>query len=294
MHNFDQFIGVDWSGAKAPIKTKSIAVASLSKEKDDLTLHQNIRSRSAVANFIGNVIKGGKRTLIGIDCNFGYAVEILRKQIGQNATAPDLWAKVDDVNAENPNLFAGDFWMHPKFKEDFWTTGKMPINFQMPKRMTEIICADNGYGRPESPFKLIGAKQVGKGGLAGMRMAHILKQKYGSKVAIWPFDNDQSCDLAVVVLTEIYPRQFIMRAAMGSQKIRKDNDLKKILEFYGLTNQKHKNFTDHDTDALVSAAGLRYLCGMNQTIPNTISNPSRMTKTAQSCEGWIFGVGDIE
>lgn len=292
MQNFDQFIGVDWSGAKAPIKTKSIAVASVSKDKDDLTLYQNIRSRRAVAEFIGDVIESETRTLIGIDCNFGYAAETLRKQINFKAAAPDLWAKVDAVNTESPNFFAGNFWTHPKFKEDFWTEGKMPIGFKMPKRTTEVICANNGYGHPESPFKLIGAKQVGKGGLAGMRMVHYLQDKYDDKIAVWPFNDDKSCDAAKVILAEIYPRQFIMRAGMGTQKIRNKGDLEQILKFYGMTNGNYKNFTDHDTDALVSAAGLRYLCGMKQEIPNAISNPPQMTKIAQFCEGWIFGVGD--
>ena len=126
-----------------------------------------------------------------------------------------------------------------------------------------------------------------------MRMAYFLKIKHGHKIAIWPFDDEKACDAASVIISEIYPRQFIMRAGMGSQKIRNDDDLKKILKFYGVTAKGAKDFTDHDTDALVSAAGLRYLCGMKQNIPDALSHPLSITKTAQSCEGWIFGVGDI-
>jgi len=150
MKNFDRFIGVDWSGAKAPINTKSIAVASVSRHEDNLRLYPKIRSRKAVADFIEEVINQDQRTLIGIDCNFGYAHEIVQKQIGAQATALDLWARVDEVNTQNDNFFAGNFWQHDTYAQDFWTAGKMPEGFQMPKRMTEIICAENGYGRPES------------------------------------------------------------------------------------------------------------------------------------------------
>ena len=181
MENFEQFIGVDWSGAKAPINTKSIAVALLSKDKNDLILHHRIRSRHAVADYIGEIIKSEKRSFVGIDCNFGYAAEVVHKQIAPNASAFDLWAKVEDVNQNNPNFFAGHFWMHEAYKDDFWVEGKMPAGFPMPKRITEIICAKNGYGRPESPFKLIGAKQVGKGGLARYANGIFLKDKTWSQ-----------------------------------------------------------------------------------------------------------------
>ena len=44
--------------------------------------------------------------------------------------------------------------------------------------------------------------------------------------------------------------------------------------------------TDHDTDALVSAAGLRWLCKN----PG-IWSPAGLNERARSQEGWIFGVG---
>ena len=293
MQNFDKFVGIDWSGAKAPINSKSIAVASLSKNKDNLKLHSEIRSRNAVADYIHSLAMGNKRTLIGIDCNFGYADEIVKKHIGPNGTAYDLWAHVDLVNQEHSNFFAGNFWQHKNYKDDFWIEGKMQAGFKMPQRATEIICAKNGYGNPESPFKLIGAKQVGKGGLAGMRMVHYLKNILGNKIAIWPFDNTQICNQARVVITEIYPRQFIMRTGKGVRKIRQLIDLKEILNLFHVKQEKIPNFTDHDSDALVSAAGLRYLCGMENDVSLNVSKPFEMPEKAKLTEGWIFGVGDM-
>ncbi len=291
MKNFDQFVGIDWSGAKSPINTKSIAVARGEQGQGAPILHPEIRSRTAVAEWIEGLAKIDKRILIGIDCNFGYAHSVVRKKLGAKAIAHDLWAEVDKVNQSQPNFFAGNFWTHQNYKSDFWTEGKMPDGFQMPKRQTEIMCADNGYGRPESPFKLIGAKQVGKGGLAGMRMAHYLKSKLGQDIAIWPFD--EHIDNAKIVMSEIYPRQFLMRVGHGITKVRDTETLNNILPFFQSNKIKEtKQITDHDTDALVSATGLRYLCGMNKIIPPQILNPETMTAEAKQCEGWIFGVGD--
>jgi hypothetical protein len=291
MKNFDQFVGIDWSGAKAPIKTKSIAVATCPQGQLAPTLHEKIRSRTAVAEWMESLIKEDKRTLIGIDCNFGYAAQVVKKQLGIKANAYDLWAEVERVNEGELNFFAGQFWSHKKYASDFWTQGKMPDEFTMPKRVTEVICTENGYGRPESPFKLIGAKQVGKGGLAGMLLAHYLKKNFGKKIAIWPFDTHYN--EANVVMTEIYPRQFLMRVGHGTTKVRDQETLNSILPFFGSQKiREEQNITDHDTDALVSAAGLRYLCGMKANVPPQIAKPAKMTPNARLCEGWIFGVGD--
>ena len=209
--------------------------------------------------------------------------------MGKGKTAPDLWAMVDDVNHNQANLFAGDVWTHHKFKADFWVEGKRPDEFQMPQRITEILCAQRGYGHPESPFKLIGAKQVGKGGLAGMRLAHYLKQHHGSKIAIWPFDDHDACDNATIVMTEIYPRQFIKRAGLGNQKLRTIDDLNTGLLALQSFPFNQCDITDHDTDAIIAAAGLRYLCGDHPIIPNDISIPHENRLTLMQ-EGWIFGV----
>jgi len=289
MKNFDYFIGIDWSGAKSPIRTKSIAVSIAEQGNKAPKLISNLKSRQEVVDWIINLTKQKSRILIGIDCNFGYAATIAQKQFGPDIKAHELWSEVDLENKANSNFFAGGFWQ--KYASDFWTEGKKPIGFKMPQRQTEAICSENGYGHPESPFKLIGAKQVGKGGLAGMRVAHFLKEKLGPKIAIWPFEPHGNS--AQIVMTEIYPRQFLMRAGFRTKKIRDINNLNNAL--FKLNSEPillEYQINDHQTDALVSAAGLRYLCGMNFEIPKNISAPHVMNDNAKNIEGWIFGVGD--
>ena len=291
MRNFDRFVGIDWTGAKLPIRSPSIAVAMCDQGTEmPPTLIFGPWSRQMVADYIARLVKDKKRTLVGIDCNFGYAMAVIEAQLGYGKTAFDLWQTVDQCCANDANFFAGEFWTHPDYAAFFWTSGKQPLDFRMPRRVTETACGECGFGWPESPFKMIGAKQVGKGGLAGMRLAHHLKKTYGDQVAIWPFDTDAVCNTAVIVITEIYPRQFIKRSGFGSQKIRTFDDLNAALVKMH-SKVFHDDFhSDHDTDAIIAAAGLRYLCGNQPHLAHGLSHP-HTNRIMLETEGWIFGAG---
>lgn len=292
MRNFDCFIGIDWSGAKSPVHTKSISVAcSVAKENAveliKPTSHRHW-SRSDIANLIQSLTHKSERILIGIDANLGYARTVLAQQFGVNTDYKDLWRSVDTLSSVYPNFFAEGFWQN--WPEFFWTEGKRPDHITLPKRIVEQVCGEAGLGWPESPFKLIGPKQVGKGGLAAMRMMYFLKQKMKDQICVWPFERDIA-DKAQIVITEIYPRQFLKRSAHGNSKVTTLNDLGIALDYFGSRPMKDiDSVTDHDTDAIVSAAGLRWLCGVEQFIPQNISNPLSMDEEAALCEGWIFGV----
>lgn len=291
MRNFDVFCGIDWSGAKSPVNTKSIAVSVCSRAPNSLELFPDIRSRQAVADWIEVQAKSlvSKRMFIGIDCNFGYARKIGAKQFGVDYSYRDLWTAVEDANQDTPNFFAGGFWGHSTYKDYFWETGKKPEGFDMPRRVTETACGEAGIGWPESPFKLIGAKQVGKGGLAGMRMAYYLKQKLGDQICFWPFERELA-DKAQIVISEIYPRQFIKRAGLGNKKL-DAYSLNEALAYFKTAPLCLNSVSDHDADALVSAAGLRYWCGEDVHIPNALSHPKQLSEKEALTEGWIFGVG---
>lgn len=287
--NFDQFIAIDWTGARHPVVSKAIAVAACQQNKNPPEVLQGPWSRRRVADMIAERAQESSRILIGIDCNFGYAQETGLRQLGPDYDYRDLWRAVDESSRAEENYFAGPYWQnHP---EIFWTSGKMPAGFAMPRRITEQMCGEAGYGWPESPFKLIGAKQVGKGGLAGMRMAYDLKRRCGDKIAIWPFE-PEIIDHAHVIIAEIYPRQFLKRAGHGNTKVRHLADLNRALALLESKPADMGEFSDHTADAVVSAAGLRWLCGSARTILQSISQPPCDPVTLRR-EGWIFGVGDV-
>ncbi|MFK7839814.1 MAG: hypothetical protein AB8B83_05730 [Bdellovibrionales bacterium] len=310
MKNFETYVGIDWSGAKSPIKTPSIAVAMCQQGKCAPQLlypphKENAQNRNPQNRNKNNRNKNNRnnwsrnnvfqwiqslehRTLIGIDANFGYSEIIGQKQFGNNYDYNDLWCAVERESKRCANFFAGGYWQSNC--EFFWTQGKMPPNMQFPKRQTEIICRERGFGHPESPFKLIGAKQVGKGGLSAMRMAYALKEKMGNEICIWPFEQDIA-NSAKIVITEIFPRQFLMRSGHGITKVKTIEELNNTLIKLDCKNKYDTNcFNDHDADAIVSAAGLRMLCGTEKNIPKSISHPKSINSSAIKREGWIFGV----
>ena len=286
MKNFESFVGVDWSGAKSPIHTKSIAVSVADVGNDAPKIDNSTWSRTMVFDYILSISKQNIRTLIGMDCNFGYSEIIGQKQFGKDYTAPMLWHAVHQTCKNDDNFFAGTFWNDPNYKKYFWDSGTRPQNFEMPRRVTEQACQDQGFGSPESPFKLIGAKQVGKGGLSGMRLVAALKEELGHKLAVFPFDDGY--DDAVIVITEIYPRLFLKMTGHGNTKIRDISSLNHALKALNSHPMVGKRaFSDHQADAIISSAGLRYLCGTGKTIPDNLTPPP--TPTIKR-EGWIFGV----
>ena len=318
--NFTDFIGIDWSGANIkPPKGNPVLAVGHCQSGDDpprLVLPENggAWTRQAIADFIlafsqeSDRKSPERRVLIGIDCNFGYCHTVGVRQFGPSYSSYDLWQAVEKAATERPadsqDFYAGAYARHPVFGQAFWTKGPQPDWFIPEKlmRQTEKHCIAQSLGRPESPFKLIGAKQVGKGGLAGMRMVLYLKEKLGSDLCIWPFEKD-SCGQARTVITEIFPRQFLVRAGFRQQKIHSAadftdalcrlgvrSDANQVLPLLsGLDFVQDRTISDK-TDALCAAVGLRMLCGQGEHVPFDLFHPPTMTRPAQLCEGWIFGV----
>ena len=146
MKNFDQFIGIDWSGAKAPVNTKSIAVASCVRGQEAPELRVSNTSghwsRSDVFEYITKLLKTSKRCFFGIDANFGYAQEVGIRQFGKSYNYKDLWGVVETANKGEDNFFAQKYWV--QYPQYFWTEGKQPTHITLPKRITERQCAADG------------------------------------------------------------------------------------------------------------------------------------------------------
>ncbi len=198
--------------------------------------------------------------MVGIDANFSYQIDVLEKICGEGAIAQDLWKKVQHIAGEEKNFFAGNIWKTSELKSLYWTEGKQSEDFKPYHRQTEFSCRDKGLGRPESTFKLIGAKQVGKGGLAAMLLFQYLKEQLGDRISLWPFE--KPTDQTKIVLFEIYPRTFIKKYHLdhlGHLKIRELSDLQRAIPLR--MNINKTILSDHETDALISAYGLMKMAG---------------------------------
>jgi hypothetical protein len=147
-------------------------------------------------------------------------------------------------------------------------------------RLTDTRCAEALSVQPESVMKLVGARQVGLGALAGMRCLAALRGRCGDRLAIWPADEPGGASLAV----EMFPTLYRRRATGRIAKIRDPDTLSRALSVFGCGAPAISGALGDDaTDALVSAAGLREAVrggGVTRLPPDARARR----------EGWIFGV----
>jgi hypothetical protein len=112
-----------------------------------------------------------------------------------------------------------------------------------------------------------------------MRFLHRLN----GKVAIWPMDPLPASGSAVV---EIYTRIYLRNAGMSGKKLRSRMDLNQALAGLGGKPARLRfEPNDHQTDALVTAAGMR----AHLRHPLAFAPPGLTPQLAQT-EGWTFGI----
>ncbi|MBM3548215.1 MAG: hypothetical protein FJX54_14795 [Alphaproteobacteria bacterium] len=278
--SFTCFAALDWSGARRA-NGIAIAVCAPGKGAPRLVPPPDRRrwSRLQALEWVSGLV-ARERALVGFDFAFSLPFVLARRYFPQpEPSVRDLWALVDGVGGEAPDLWGGGFADDLRYAPDFWRSGPQPRAYLDPHRATDLACRTAGLGSPQSPYKLIGAKQVGLGALAGMRVLHRLQDA----AAVWPFGEPGGRS----ALVEIYPRLFLRKAGAGNAKIRDWGDLKDALAALGSRSPRagDRPPTDHDTDALVSAAGLRGLAAEER-----VWDAPRHDKDALRREGWIFGV----
>lgn len=268
---FAQFIAIDWSGARPPYRGIAVAACTPGRAAPRLVAPPDGArhwTRSAVHDWLVAELARHQRLLIGFD--FAFTLPGTRD-------APALWAEIDACCANDAD-FLGLHYLDGDAR--FWQCGTRPAGWIEAHRATEIACREAGYGSPETPLKLIGAKQVGKGALAGMRVLHRLTRGQRERLAVWPFDAHWTKPTHSVCV-EIYPRLFIRHAGLGNAKLRDVATLNAALAHLGSDPFTARAIdSDHDSDALVAAAGLRRLAGDDAVWQAGIGHR----------EGWIFGV----
>ena len=113
-----------------------------------------------------------------------------------------------------------------------------------------------------------------------MRLLHRL----GGRVAVWPMDELPEQGSAVV---EIYTRIYLRRAGLSGTKLRSRAELNRALKGLGSAPARLRHEpSDHETDAIVTAAGMRALAASE---PRALA-PEGLTPAIARTEGWTFGV----
>jgi hypothetical protein len=136
-----------------------------------------------------------------------------------------------------------------------------------------------GGRKTASAYDAIGAAQVAKASFSGMRLLHHLD----GRVAVWPMDPIMPGKSAVV---EIYTRIYIRNAGLPGKKIRTAGELDAALVALGSPPALLDHVpTDHQTDALITAAGMRAHLRHRAAFA-----PPGLTHLIARTEGWTFGV----
>lgn len=287
LKHFGHFVAIDWSGAVGP-RQPGIAVA-LCGAGDDAPLLVRpgyVWSRQEVLAWLLDELPAD--TLVGLDLGaslpFADYGGFFPGWEESPADARGLWRLVDRIAAADPHLAANSFVDHAEASRHFRRHGGRCGDLFTPGRgrlrMTEERQREQGLN-PYSNMNLIGAAQVGKSSLTGMRLLHRLD----GRLPVWPFD---SLPASGSVVVEIYTALAAVAAgrAKSRSKIRDAGTLDNALAALG--TRRHAplpRYDDHATDAIVSAAWLR-----NAHADLRLWSPAAMTADIARTEGWTFGV----
>ncbi|MBA2770867.1 MAG: hypothetical protein H0U34_02435 [Sphingomonas sp.] len=287
---FANFVAIDWSGAKGR-RHKGIAIAE-AREGDPPRLVRpgHVWSREEVLDWLlRRAIK--EPTLFGFDFSFAPPLverrEYLPGEPGVPNTARLFWAYVDD-KCDDEDLGAASF-LETAHRKHFYFGIADGIKAQFVRfRQCDRLLNEQGGRKTASAYDAIGAAQVAKASFSGMRLLRHLD----GKVAIWPFDfaEDRPMDSwpeGGSAVVEIYTRIYLRRAGMSGTKLRTTRQLNEALAGLGSKPVRLRlPPSDHQTDALVTAAGMRALA---REEPRAFA-PQGLTPHIARTEGWTFGI----
>lgn len=291
MNRFSHFLAIDWSGAKgARHKGIALALADLGGGPPRLLRRDQLWSREDVLSLLRDDLPPD--TLVGMD--LGIALPFADcgaffpgwKHSPPHAKA--LWALIDDLCADDPHLEAGGALRHRELARYFRHGGAhegdrfhAPDAASREGRFRVAEQAQRAMGcRPVSNFNLVGAAQVGKSSLTGMRLLHQLD----GALPVWPID---PLPREGSVLVEIYTSLAALEAqrSSGRSKIRSYEELDTALDAIGSPGTGQAGAVDdHSSDALLAAAWLRKVGEDSERW-----SPRGMTKQIARTEGWTFG-----
>jgi hypothetical protein len=289
---FSHFAAIDWSGAAGERhRGISVALCEAAGGAPRLERPGHRWSRPEVLEWLLEGLPAG--TLVGLDLGislpFADCGAFFPGWPDSPSDAKSLWTLVEAVCGDEPHLGVTAFVDHREASRFFRRHGgREGAGFHAPDaldrrgrfRVTEREQARMGC-KPYSNFNLVGAAQVGKSSLSGMRVLHRL----AGRLPVWPVDPLPRTGSAVV---EIYTTIAAMEAGRppAKSKMRSHAELDTGLAALGSAPVGGNGpIDDHSADALLTAAWLR-----NVASQRALWRPRKMTAEVARTEGWTFGV----
>lgn len=288
---FRHFAAIDWSGA-AGERHKGIAVGLCMEGRAAPALVRpgHRWSRGEVLQWLLEDMPAD--TLVGMDLGLSLAFAdtgaFFPGWAESPADARSLWALVDRLCEDDPHLAVTGFVDHVEAARHFRrhgaregdlfaTNGKRGGRGRF--RRTELAQAEQGC-KPYSNFNLVGAAQVGKSSLTGMRLLHRLE----GRLPVWPVD---PLPASGSLLVEIYTTIAAMAAGRTAarSKVRSVEELNTALAALGSDPVPGAGeIDDHSSDALLTTAWLRIAAHRPE-----LWRPAGLTSDIARTEGWTFG-----
>ena len=291
MSRFSHFLAIDWSGAKGERhKGIALALSDLGGGRPRLLRRDQPWSREDVLVLLRDELPPD--TLVGMDLGialpFADCGAFFPGWEHSPPHAKALWALIDDLCSDDPHLEAGGALRHPELARYFRHGGAhegdrfhAPDAASREGRFRVAEQAQRAMGcRPVSNFNLVGAAQVGKSSLTGMRLLHRL----GGALPVWPVD---PLAQAGSVLVEIYTALASLAAlpAHRGRKIRDHAMLNEGLAALGSGPVAGSGpIDDHSADALLTAAWLH-----RKGEDADLWAPRGLDRSLAETEGWTFG-----
>jgi len=289
MRAFTHTACFDWSGQNVA-RPKGIALAVMGPDKTPgLVASEAGWSRTSALEWLLTQAEIGADMLIGMDLSAALPFADCGAYFPGWDSSPDnakaLWALVDAICHNDPHLSASSLVGHPQLHEYFRHTGYLGGAYGNAKagrfRIAEEQSRVQQLANPYSCFNLVGAAQVGKSSLTGMRVLHRLN----GRIPIWPFDTVPETGPVIV---EIYTSIAAIHAGLsrGRTKIRTPGALDDALRTLGvMPHETLSVYDDHKTDALMTAA---WLAKAAKNRP--LWTPRAMDAKIAATEGWTFGI----
>ena len=281
-HRFESFVAIDWSGAKGR-RHKGIAIAQARGDAAPRLIRPgHVWSREEVLKWLLRTAEK-EPTLFGFDFSFAPPFlergEYLPGERDVPRTAREFWSYVDQ-RSDDEDLGAASF-LEQTHRKHFYFGIRDGVKADFMRfRLCDKQLNRQGGRKTASAFDAIGAAQVAKASFSGMRLLHRIE----GNVAIFPMDPIPDHGSAVV---EIYTRIYLRRAGMPGTKLRTRKQLNEALAGLGSKPARLRfEPNDHQTDALVTAAGMRELA---RTEPRAFA-PEGLTPEIARTEGWTFGI----